>query len=124
MHNVVEGIKTMSVISLPYGKEQVNFFLDDKYECDQILPPRSPAAANEFDLVKKALDSPFNDFKLKTFGKKDRIAIAVNDKTRPVPLNILIPPLINFLHELGASQEQIKFIIASVSYTHLRAHET
>ena len=123
MHNVVEGIKTMSVISMPYGKEQVNFFLDDKYEYDQILPPRSPAAANEFDLVKKALESPLNDFKLKTFGKKDRIAIAVNDKTRPVPLNILIPPLINFLHELGASQEQIKFIIASGTHIPMQDNE-
>jgi len=42
-----------------------------------------------------------------------RIVIVVNDKTRPVPHQHLLPPLLRCLSDLGVASEQITFLIAT-----------
>lgn len=41
------------------------------------------------------------------------IAIAINDKTRPVPHQYLLPPLLDTFQKIGIHERQIKFFIAT-----------
>ena len=51
------------------------------------------------------------------------VAITVNDKTRPVPNHLLLPPLLEKLASLEIQDEQIKFWIATGSHTPMRPDE-
>ena len=105
---------------LPYGKQQLAVHLDDSYSVDLFLPKELSPTGDENDLVCNAIRNPLNFFKFsQKIGEKTRIAISINDKTRPVPNNLLFPPLLKALEEAGVRSENILLI-----YLHSSNHRT
>jgi nickel-dependent lactate racemase len=51
------------------------------------------------------------------------VAIAINDKTRPVPNDQLLPPLLGHLEELGVKPGAIQFIIATGTHPRMSPAE-
>lgn len=96
-------------IQLPYGKTKLSLDLPDSA---QIIAPKDvPPAPNPIELAQHALAKPQGGKTLADFGHFKTVAIAINDKTRPVPHAELLPPLLEALHDLGA--EKIVFVIAN-----------
>lgn len=99
---------------LPYGKQTIAFHLDQLLDIDVFLPKISDSHDNESELVRSAIRNPLNNFHLpQNTGKDTTVAITINDKTRPVPNNLLFPPLLEALHEAGISRDNILVIIAT-----------
>ena len=110
----------MDKISLAYGKSTIQFEVPDKFEFEIIKPIRkqSISETGSFDnIINDALSNPIENFALKEVRPKDKIAIAINDKTRPVPLNKILPHLLGYLSSLGAKNDQITIIVAVGTHT-------
>jgi len=99
-------------IRVPYGHSSVAADFPAGVGVDVIELPDTPAQASPTTEVRRALAEPVGDFdwsSLRTFGS---VAIAVNDKTRPVPHRHLLPPLLERLAELGIPDAAITFYVA------------
>ncbi len=101
-------------MKIPYGNHDIEITLpyDARVQIIEpnIIQPKGAAS----DLVEKALAAPLHQIDAFTGLHHDsRVVITVNDKTRPVPNNVLLPPLLRELQKRGASPDNIFFIIAS-----------
>ncbi len=126
---------------IPYGRIQLEFALpEDRGWTVQLLAPRDvPPAADPMAEVERALDgaplprpdAPARDAQggALASGATDparatpRVAIAVNDKTRPVPHQHLLPPLLARLEAMGIPPAQITLLIATGTHTPMPAEE-
>lgn len=99
-------------ISLPYGKTQLSLELPDHLSVDVLQPHDTPPAPDPAAEVMAALDSvDWQPFK----GARSA-AVAINDKTRPVPHDVLLPPLLERLEQIGIAHKRITLIIATGSH--------
>jgi nickel-dependent lactate racemase len=106
----------MKTYQIPYGKTEMVFHLPDSIPADWIIAKDPPGAENPLSLVKAAIQTPVG-VGLNNFAGASSAAIAVNDKTRPVPNDILLPPLLDMLESMGISPAQIHLIIATGTHT-------
>ncbi len=60
-----------------------------------------------------ALENPVGNVRLSDFAGVRSAVIAINDKTRPVPHQDLLPPLLSRLEMLGLPPESILLLIAT-----------
>jgi nickel-dependent lactate racemase len=119
---LISGIN-MSVISLPYGKTQLSLEIDDKLTPDIIMPPVSTPASDARESVNSSITHPIGGFSWDRVITNGQVAIAINDKTRPVPNSIMIPPLLEKLFSLGFKPAQITFYIATGTHIPMRSEE-
>lgn len=113
----------MPSYSLPYGFEQVDLHLPDDVAVDWIEPPYVPPAPDPVAVVKEALTNPVDGIPLAAYRIAQSVAIAINDKTRPVPHEHLLPPLLEALHALGIPPQAITFLIATGTHLPMPAQE-
>jgi len=98
-------------IALPYHHSTIPLVIPDDMKVDIIKPPVAKPAANPEGMEKQRLLEFFKAHP--QLAKSTTVAIGVNDKTRPVPYDRLLPPLLDALHELGIGDQQITFVIAT-----------
>ncbi len=113
----------MPEIKLPYGKNHLTATLPDTWHIEHITPVETDSAPDPFTAVNAALDNPISSKRLSDFTGIERVAIAVNDKTRPVPHAELLPPLLARLEAAGLSPDAITFIIASGTHFPMQPEE-
>lgn len=99
-------------IKVPYGRSFLSASLPDRFAVDIIEAPQTPPASNPSGMVHDALDNLLGEVQWTRFTKANTVAIAVNDKTRPVPHHLLLPPLLERLGYLGIPDSAITFYIA------------
>lgn len=109
--------------SLPYGKDKIEFQLADNLSVDWIAPAPVAGVSDPRAAIEAALDHPVDGRLFSQFQGARTAAIAVNDKTRPVPLHLLLPPLIRRLENLGIAPEQIQLFFATGTHTPLTQEE-
>jgi lactate racemase len=100
----------MSVYSLKYGKGFKELTYQENFIFSEIAPVNIPGVSEPVACIQQALENPLSC--LPEFSGKT-ISIAINDKTRPVPHEYLLPPLLDFLLSRGVNQDQITFYIAT-----------
>lgn len=99
-------------IRLPYGHSTLTACVPDDLKIDILQPAETPAAADPLWIVNSALDNPFGEIQFSSFSRAKSVAIAINDKTRPVPHQYLLPPLLERLEAVGVTPEAIQLVIA------------
>lgn len=99
-------------IIVPYGRSTVSAEVSDDFPVDVIELPDTPAAADPIPEVRRALAEPVGDFTWSGHARAGSVAIAINDKTRPVPHSKLLPPLLDRLTALGIPDDAITFYVA------------
>jgi nickel-dependent lactate racemase len=99
--------------SLPYGKQTIEFDLPEAWQVDWIAPTPVAGADQPEKVVETALDNPVDVSMSHTLQGARSAAIAVNDKTRPVPLHLLLPPLLQRLEDAGIPADRIQLIFAT-----------
>jgi nickel-dependent lactate racemase len=109
--------------SLPYGKTHLTFVLPAGRTADVLLPRPAQPLADPAAAVRAALDEPQGGVCLEQFRGARSAAIAVNDKTRPVPHDILLPPLLARLEALGLPPQAITLFIATGLHPRMEPHE-
>ena len=97
-------------LQIPYGKTRLNAEVADSH-CLEILMPKDAApAADPASAVKEAVYHPLGDVRRPQKGQ--RVAIAINDKTRPAPHEYLLPPLLAGIRRTGIPNADVVLIIA------------
>lgn len=104
---------TMSTFQLPYDHETLTLHVPDGYPTTLIAPQEVAPAPDPVQAVDRALDAPVGDVTLFDFAGARSVAIAINDKTRPVPHEHLLPPLLARLEALGLGPDAVTLIIAT-----------
>ncbi len=99
-------------IRVPYGVSFLKANLPGDIGVDIIEPPYVPAAGKPLKVVQSALENLIGDVNWPAFSGSKSVAIAINDKTRPVPHHQLLPPLLARLASLGISDEAITLHVA------------
>ena len=99
-------------VELPYGRGTVTATVPDTIGVDVIDLPDVAPSPDPLGEVRGALASPVGGFEWSRWKRVESVAIAVNDKTRPVPHRYLLPPLLERLAELGIVDDAITFHIA------------
>lgn len=99
-------------IKIPYGTSFLTATLPDHIGVDVIEAPDMPAAADPVGLVRSALAHPLGAGDWERPARVRSVAIAVNDKTRPVPHHQLLPPLLERLAAMGIPDGAITFYLA------------
>ncbi len=99
-------------IRIPYGKTSLTVHLPDRHPVHIIEASNPAPAADPRRAVEQALDNLLGDLRWDDFRAAKSVAIAVNDKTRPVPHGHLLPPLMERLAALGLPDSAITFYVA------------
>lgn len=107
---------------IKYGTNKLDLVLPDYFSVDTILPQDTPAAVDPHLSAREAVRSPLN-FAFHAFRGVKSAAIAINDKTRPVPHDVLLPPILQKLGDLGIPPHAVTLIIASGTHSPMREAE-
>jgi len=113
----------MTTYRIPYGHDERQLDIPDNYHVDVIAPADYPAAPDALVVIRESIQHPVGGFLLKNFRDAKSAAIAINDKTRPVPHQYLLPPLLEALIGLGIAKENIKLIIATGTHLPMPVEE-
>jgi lactate racemase len=113
----------MTIFQLPYGHDRLPLNLPTAYTADWIEPPYTPPASDPLVVVERAIANPVDGKPISSYLPSRKVAIAINDKTRPVPHEHLIPPLLNALLSAGISADAIAFFIATGTHIPMPAEE-
>lgn len=100
--------------TLPYGRRTLTLVLETDAQVTELLPKETAAAPDPIGAITAALAEPVGGTCLADFKSARSVAIAINDKTRPVPHHLLLPPLLEALErELALPPEAITLVIAT-----------
>ncbi len=108
---------------IPFGKGHLAFDIPDALPVEVLSPAAIPPVRDPAHAVDQALDNALGDTPLAGFAGARSAAIAINDKTRPVPLAYLLPPLLSRLAGLGIPSEAITLLVASGTHAPLDPRE-
>ncbi len=99
-------------VELPYGRGTLTAAVPEAIGVDVVDLPEAAPSPDPLGEVRSALAAPVGGFDWSLWERAGSVAIAVNDKTRPVPHRWLLPPLLERLAALGIADEAITFHIA------------
>jgi nickel-dependent lactate racemase len=97
---------------IPFGRSFKVVCIPDRFGVDLIEAPETPSTADPMGIVRSALGSLLGNMAWTDFAGARSVAIAVSDKTRPVPHGQLLPPLLERLAALGIPDTAITFYVA------------
>ena len=85
------------------------------------MPKDQPAAPDPAAAVMSAVYAPLGKVDPPRRGQK--VAIAINDKTRPVPHEHLLPPVLGGIRHAGIADEDVLLIVATGTHPEMTAAE-
>ncbi|HAJ32792.1 MAG TPA: hypothetical protein DCK79_05405 [Candidatus Atribacteria bacterium] len=103
-------------MKLKYGKEDIRLPIEDKNIIKILNLKKQKALLNPEIKLRELLKSPIGYPCLKELiiqKKAKKILIIANDITRPTPYEIILPPLLDELHQIGIKKENIIFMVAT-----------
>src|ERR1035438_5644790 len=103
----------MPEFRIPYGRTHLTVRLDDSFQTELLAPAHVEPVPDPIQAVRDALGHPTGGVSLADFAKARSVAIAISDKTRPVPHAVLLPPLLQSLEKLGIPPGAITLIVAT-----------
>jgi len=94
----------------PYSGASIRIPRDNYIGCVRCKAPREINWPVDYI---RALRNPYGVARLKDMAQgKKKVVILVSDYTRAVPVKMLLPPLVDELHQAGINENQITIIIA------------
>ncbi|MBQ7119764.1 MAG: nickel-dependent lactate racemase [Oscillospiraceae bacterium] len=111
-------------VTLPYGHKKVSFEIPDKNFIGMMDPEFTPAIENLERAIENAIDNPIGTKPLSEIvklGKK--IAVIIDDDSRPTPQSVILPILLPKLEAAGAKPEDIRIVAALGSHRYMTEDE-
>ncbi len=111
-------------ISIPYGKNKVKLELPDRCFIGMIDPPAAEGAKDPSGEILRAIEFPYGEKTLDGMIRPDqKIAIIIDDGSRPTPIAVILPVLLKKLEKCGAAPENIKIVAALGSHRYMTEDE-
>ena len=111
-------------VTLPYGNESISFDVPEKNFIGMMDPSYVPPLADLERAIYSALDTPYGGKALEEIvipGKK--IAVIIDDGSRPTPISVILPILLKRLEAAGAAREDIRIVAALGSHRYMTEEE-
>jgi lactate racemase len=113
-----------SIVSLPYGKTDLSLDITNINGKVSLIEPKDvPANVDPLDIVVRSIDKGLDTNGINKLKMAKSIAIAINDKTRPVPNHYLIPPLLQFIRTCQNELVNIRLFIATGTHPSMNVTE-
>lgn len=106
--------------AVKYGAGDLAFSLPEAADVTVIEPRAVPGVADPAAEVERALAEAVARGRLRQPG---RTAITISDATRPVPNELILPPLLSQLHASGVRDEDIRIIVGTGNHRAASASE-
>ncbi len=104
-------------IKLPYGERELMVNVPDENLLEILKPMEFSINKDAETIIREALENPIGTGRLREIAKEgDRVAIAVDDHTRPCPTDKILPPLLDELYAAGIRDDDITIIFATGSH--------
>lgn len=111
-------------VMLPYGPDHIHFEVLDKNFIGMMDPAFVPAVDDLAGAIRSAIDNPIGTGPLEQIvrpGKK--IAVIIDDGSRPTPISTILPILLPRLEAAGARPEDIRIVAALGSHRYMTEAE-
>jgi nickel-dependent lactate racemase len=109
---------------LQYGRTEVCARIPTRNFLGTIEPKEKPAIADPIAEVRRALKEPIGSKLLSEIVKPEhKIAIVVDDGTRPAPSHVIVPPLLEELNAAGVKDENVTIIFGCGTHRAVKAEE-
>ena len=96
---------------LPYGKSETCVRIPTRNFLGSIEPVSKPGVLDARAEIERALREPIGSKTLSDIVKPEhKVAIVVDDATRPAPSNLMVPPILNELNMAGVKEENVVVI--------------
>lgn len=99
-------------MKIPYGSSTLEFRISSK-NLNEYLPGTAQTEQIDTTLIVRNALNQDNSKRSITITPESTIGIGINDQSRPIPHNIMLPELLNYLLMLGAKKENITFYIST-----------
>ncbi len=101
-------------IRLAYGKTGLNVSIPDEH-IERIVHMNPVAPVTDVDgVIRHSLESPIDSAPLHEIAKnRESAVVVISDITRPVPNQILLPPILDTIERAGVPREKITILIAT-----------
>ena len=96
---------------LPYGKSEICVRIPTRNFLGSIEPVEKPGVSDTRAEIEKAVREPIDSKTLSDIvNPEHKVAIVVDDATRPAPSNLMVPPLLDELNMAGVKEENVTII--------------
>ncbi len=103
----------MPTVGIPYGKDHLQFTIDESRLAGILVPCHVKAGADEAAVVSAALEAPIGSQRLANLAEgKRRILVITSDHTRPMPSGVTLPLLLKEIR-MGNPDAEIRILIAT-----------
>ena len=93
---------------IPYGKTEVCARIPTRNFLGSIEPKQKNGVEDSRSEIERALNNPIGTKKLSDIAKAgDKVAIVVNDATRPTPSHLMLVPLLDELNKAGVNDSDV-----------------
>lgn len=112
-------------LKIPYGADaEAAFTIPDENYYGMLEPPPVRPADDPGREIARAIDNPIGSPSLKEIVKFDRrVNIICDDISRPTPVDLILPVLIEKLKEIGVKADNIKIVMALGSHRYMTEDE-
>lgn len=102
------------VLNLPWGKEQIDLTLPESWHLAGVLEPcPTPGAADTAEEVRRSLQESIGSQRLSDLATgKGRVAVVIDDGSRPTPVARILPGVLQELERAGVRREDITLVTA------------
>jgi len=109
---------------LPYGKTEVCVRVPTRNFLGSIEPKEKPGVPDARAEVERALKEPVGSKRLSEIVKPEhKVAIVVDDATRPAPSHLMVPPILDELNMAGVKNENITIIFGCGTHRAVKHEE-
>jgi len=107
----------MIEVKISYGKEQIPVLIPEKNFLDIVKLPEIPELSDEEGAIINALENPIGMSPLRQLASPgQKVAIIVDDITRPTPTKKLLGPIVNILEDMGILDQNVTVIFSTGSH--------
>ncbi len=101
-------------VEMKYGRGILEVEVPDKNLVALLTSQQTPPLEQPDTAISDAIQSPISSLPLSVLANgRTSACVVISDITRPVPNQILLPPLLNTLEQAGIPREQIVILVAT-----------